>query len=449
MLLSLGLDFRRAGLDVRERFHLDDPDVPRVCTALAERGVEETVLTRTCNRVEVYCWWPGAAGDPDPGRAIGLAWVGGDAGEGEVLRANAALRAGADAARHLFRVAAGLESQILGDVHILGQLRRAFRDAVAAGSLGSHLHRLFETALRVGKQVKRETGLTSTRNSVGAAAARRAALRFGGLAGRACVVVGCGKSGTHAARTLCELGATAVALVNRTVDRAEKLARELPSARAAGLDALPGLLAGADVVVVATRAQAPILSAAAIRGPRASAPLLVIDISVPRNVEGAVGAVPGVELVDLDSLHPEAAEGERSRLRAVPRAEALVAEGTGEFVRWLELQDARRALRPLHAVLSEVCRREVAHLAGASELAERTAGRIVASVMAHPMAALRAASARGEALLPVGALGSLFADPTRSGPGSGGRRGRAEVREASSRGPAEAFPRQRALAPSP
>jgi len=417
MLVSLGLDFRRARLEVRERFHLEDRDVARIYGALAAAGARETVLTRTCNRVETYCWWPDAerAAEADPGteiaRRIGRIWAG--PREAESLLAHATLRREDEVVRHLLRVAAGLESQILGDMHILGQLRRAFREAIEARVVGSTLHRLFETALRVGKQVKRETGLTAARNGVGSEAARRAAAHFGNLAGRPCVVVGCGKSGTHAARSLAELGARDLTLVNRTVPRAEKLAGELGRGRAMGLDGLPDALVRAEVLVVATGARTPILTRAELAAARchALAPLLVLDVSVPRNVEPAVGALPAVELVDLDALHPEAARVEKTRAAAVPEAEVRVERGVEEYLRWQELEGARLALRPLREVLADACRREVAHLAGESPLAERAAERIVARVMAHPMAALRAASARGEPVEEAAdALGVLFAE---------------------------------------
>jgi glutamyl-tRNA reductase len=415
MLVSVGLDFRRARLDVRERFHLDDDGVRRVTAALHASGASETVLARTCNRVEVYSWWPDAASTPpvEAGRRICRAWAREDDGAIAALEASASMRSGGTAARHLFRVAAGLESQILGDIHILGQLRRAFRDAIDAGSIGSYLHRLFETGLRVGKQVKRETCLHSSRNSVGSEAAYRAAARSGRLAARSCVVVGCGKSGTHAARALTMLGAKDLVVVNRTIERAEKLARET-GARAAGIDALPGLLARADIVIVATSAQEPVVRAAWLEDGRhrrhGGDPLLVIDVSVPRNVQTRVGALDGVELIDLDTLHPEAAEVERSRLEAIPKAEVVVERGLDEFVRWLDLEDARRALRPLHEALDEICLREVSHLAGPSASARRTADRIVARIMARPMAVLRAASERGEAIEGAAdALRTLFA----------------------------------------
>ena len=431
MLVSLGLDHRSAGLEIRERFHLPDPAVPRVYEALAAIGIREAVLARTCNRLEVTCWWPGAELGEDgleAGRAICRAWVGGDGPEAELLLSHSRVRTSTDAVRHLLRVAAGLESQILGDIHILGQIRRAFRDAVENGSVGSHLHRLFETALRVGKQVKRETHLMATRSGVGSEAARRAMdcpAQTGreALADRLCVVVGSGKIGSQAAHSLAALGAKKIAIVNRTLHRAQTLADELGgTAEAGGLDALPGLLARAAVVIVATDAPDPVLTAADLLRSRPTGgsgsdsmrpgrtPLLVIDVSVPRNVEPAVAGVLGVELIDLDTLHPEAADVEKSRNAAVPEAEARVDTGVADFFGWLDLDEARQALRPFHEALSEICRREVAYVIGSSPLSDRTAERIVARVLAHPMTRLRAASERGESVqAAAGALGGLFA----------------------------------------
>lgn len=419
MLVSLGLDFRRAGLEIRERFHLGDSDVARVSDALAARGARETVLTRTCNRVEAYCWWPdaGASRPVDPALEIARAWTEGDASRTLALRAHARVRRAGGVPRHLFRVAAGLESQVLGDVHILGQLRRAFRDAVEMGSIGSHLHRLFETALRIGKQVQRDTGLAAARSSVGAEAARFAAARAGGLEGRRCVVVGCGKSGAHAARAFARLGAADLTVLNRTEERARRLARDLGRATGAGLDALATCVTRADVVVVATGAAEPLVSARAVRAMRrrVKAPLLIVDVSVPRNVETGVGALPGVELVDLDSLRPEAPGIERLRRQAIPEAEAIVEDGVDDFEHWLDVRAAGRRLRPFREVLSEICRREVAFLVGESPGARRTADRIVARVMAHPMSALRTASLRGAWFDDAAdALAGLFSSSMRS-----------------------------------
>ncbi len=401
-LVSLGLDFRRADLDVRERFHLEDDGVAQLRDGLASMGVREAVVARTCNRVEAYCWWsdPRPSSESDVARGIARAWVGGDDHEARILVESARLRTAVDVPQHLFRVAAGLESQVLGDVHILGQIRRAFREAVAAEGIGPHLHRLFETALRVGKQVQRRTRLGASRRSVGMEAARAGAQRVGGVIGRHCVVVGCGKSGHHAARTLAQLGARDITIVNRTVERAFTLAREIGSARAMGLDALPRLVPQADLVVVATAATEPILTREMLEQQHAGSdgPLCIVDVSVPRNVEPEVRGIPGVQLVDLDTLQPQDdLDGEVSgpspeddRLAAIAEAEVIVDTGVDEFMDWLDLHRAGRHLVPFREILADVCRRELAFIASDSDSARRAANRIVARVMAHPMSALRA-----------------------------------------------------------
>jgi len=243
----------------------------------------------------------------------------------------------------------------------------------------------------------------TARHGVGSEVARVAAEHRGGLEGRRCVVVGCGKSGTHAARCLVERGARELVVVNRTLARAEKLAGELAAARAEDLSALPGLLATADVVVVATGAREPVITRAAAEkalsdppAGREGGPLLIIDVASPRNVEPSAGELEGIELVDLDTLHPEGAEVERSRAAAIPEAEALVEDGVREFIAWQDLYAAGHVLGPLREVLSEVARREICHLAGDSPLTERTIDRIVAGVMAHPMTALRAERERAQ-----------------------------------------------------
>lgn len=423
MLVSMSLDHRRACLSIRERFHLEDADFDPVFRSLERRGAGGAVLAQTCNRLEAYCWWPTASepygeghGLRDPilrhriGREICRAWTGGVEEAADELHRYAEIRSGPDTVEHLLRVAGGLESQVLGDIHILGQLRAAFHRAVEAGAIGPNLHRLFETAFRTGKRVKRETGLMATRSGVGSEAARFASSI---AADEGLAVLGCGKIGRQAAARLVTSGVRDLTLVNRTPSRAERVAAELGSGRAVGLDALPALLAEARVLIVATDAPSPVLTeamvSAACEARRPGPPLTVIDVSVPRNVEASVADLPGVELLDLDTLHPEADEVAALRCAAIPRAEALVAEASTDFLAWLELDVVRRALSPLREVLGEVCRREIAFLTGESQDSERAAERIVARVMSHPMSTFRSACARGESVKePAATLGELF-----------------------------------------
>jgi glutamyl-tRNA reductase len=253
----------------------------------------------------------------------------------------------------------------------------------------------------VGKRVRAETGLSSGRYSVGAEAANVAARRFGSLARARVVVIGCGKTGERVARQLAKLGAADVVVVNRTPERAHALAAGVRG-RAAPLEALYGELALADIAIVATAATGPLvftdpLVSARRRFATVHFPLLLIDLSVPRNVDPSVGSVPGCVIVDLDALRPAVVAGERDRHASVPHAEQLVEQEIHDFTGGLRAETAREAIRPLCEALGEVCRREVAYAAG-DEVAARTAQRIVAKLLARPMTELRGAAARGEPL---------------------------------------------------
>jgi glutamyl-tRNA reductase len=405
MLISVSIDFRHAPLRTRERFHLSDARVTGLFRAPRDERVKELALVSTCNRLELYGWTEAtdtaelaAASDELVRR-----WAGGDQHHLRELEELVQRRSGEDAANHLIRVAAGLESQILGDVQILGQVRRAYQQAVEAGAVGTGLHRLFSVALHAAKRVQHETGLASGRHSVGAEAAALAARRQGPLMKRRCVVIGCGKTGERAARQLVKLGAADLVLINRSSDRAEVLAKDLWG-RAAPFDRLHRELARADVAIIATGADRPPVRAASLRFCRESAgtqdrPLVLIDLSVPRNVEPDVAGLPGVELLDLDALHPPLAQAEALRRAAVPQAETIVTEELAAFMVWVRAEAAREALRPLREALNEVCRRELA-FAGAKAGADldRAAERIVAKLMARPMTVLRTATARGESV---------------------------------------------------
>jgi glutamyl-tRNA reductase len=312
-------------------------------------------------------------------RALARRWTG-SRREAVALLTVSARRADLAVARHAFRIAVGLESQVLGDGQILGQLRSAYREASQAGAVGSVLHRLFETALRAGKRVQTETSLGSGRSSVGAQAAALAARRYGNLTHTRIVLVGCGKTGERVARQLAKLGARDIVLLNRTRERADLLAAELHG-RSASIDAVHAEVAMADIAIVATGSPEPLVRAGPLAAARshcatADYPLLLIDLSMPRNVDPAAGALPGLTIVDLDSLQPQVAATALTRRSAVPEAESIVDAELRQFADWLAVAEAREAIRPVQAALRELCRREVAFAAG-DDVAARVADRIV------------------------------------------------------------------------
>jgi glutamyl-tRNA reductase len=402
MLISIAVDFRRADVATREQFHLSEERLTQLYRTARTDVVTEAALIATCNRTELYAWV-----ESDDIHEIDKAiqtlarrWMRTRANGDELLR-TATRRYGADAARHVVRVASGLESQVLGDGQILSQLRSAYKRAARSGATGPVLHRLFETALRSGKRVQTETSLLAGRHSIGAEAASIAHHRFGSLTNTRCLVVGCGKTGERTARQLVKLGARDVVLMNRSIDKAEELAAIL-GGRAAPLDTLHVEAAMADVVIVATASETPIVLAESLRRTREACgtsaySLLLMDLSLPRNIDPAVLELAGVTLVDLDTLHSPILAAEESRRNAVPHAEQLCQEEVADFLDWIAAMPARDAIKPLREALTEVARREVAFAAG-DAVAERTATRIVAKLLARPMAALRKAVQRGEPL---------------------------------------------------
>lgn len=401
MLISLGLDYGFAPIGVRETFHRTDAEV-RALYARPGPMVGECVFVRTCNRLELYGWTSGDPGTEAPFAELADRWTRDDAATSELLDL-ARRRSGRDAGRHLLRVAGGLESQILGDIHILGQLRKCFRLASDQGGLGSHLQRLFEAAFRAGKSVRRETELMAGRRSVGSEAAARA-LRGVTPADVRVIVVGCGKVGAHAARSLADHGVGELVLLNRSPERAHELASEL-GATAVSWDDRVAEIARSDVAIVATGAERPVIEVDGLADARASAgpvhradPLLVIDLAMPRNVlEGSEQARGQVTLIDLDQLEPETASAERARQAAVPLAEALVEKELEAFFEWIAGEPAREALRPLREALTDICLKEIGYAADTAT-AERTAGRIVAKLMAGPMTRLQEACADGRSV---------------------------------------------------
>lgn len=390
MLISLGLDFTHADVATRESFHLSDAEVEAGYARTPVRGVvQEFLAVNTCNRVELYGWAVGQHPGHDLHLLLAQRYFGREH-EADRFMAAATRRTGSDAVTHLFQVCAGLESQILGDIHILGQLRQAYRMADRVGAMGPNLHRLLDTAIRAGKSVKRETELMAGRSSVGSEAAQMAHRRMGSFDGRRCVVVGAGKIGAHTLQSLVKLGARDVRVLNRTRSRAEELVRT-HGGDVGDWSAFHSEIADADAVFVATGARSPILARDELKTARNghARPLLILDISMPRNVAADVGGLSGVDLVDLDRLHPEAACVARARQAAVPAAETLVEKHVQEFMAWQASSGAREALRPLREALEEICVREIEYAAGETADVQRAATRIVSKLLARPMTVLR------------------------------------------------------------
>lgn len=310
----VGLSHRTSPVGVLERAMVAGEETGKVLGELLQcEHVSEALLLSTCNRVEVYAvveTFHGGLGDVS---GVLARQAGAELADlSEHLYVHYA-GAGVD---HLFAVAAGLDSMVVGEPQILGQLREAYSDAVAAGTIGSTLHELAQQALRVGKRVHTETGIDAAGASLVSealadadAALRSAAGGGAGLAGRRALVVGAGSMGALAAAQLRRAGAAEIVVANRTLDTAQRLAvavtAEGTPARAVGLGAVPGELITAEVVVSVTGAVGTVLDAATLA---AAAPLVVCDLGLPRDVEEAAAALPGVTVIDLSTLQRRLAD---------------------------------------------------------------------------------------------------------------------------------------------
>jgi glutamyl-tRNA reductase len=343
-LLALGISHKTAPVALRERLaftELQASEFAKQLTASAE--VREAVVISTCNRTEVYLV-VGEAG----GALVNA--------EGDVLGL-LARRAGirptelaqeiysprnCEAARQLYRVTAGLESMIVGEAEIQGQVRRAHEAAMRAGSTGAFSNRLFAAALTTGKRVRTETEIGSSRVSVPSVAVDLALSVLGALEERHVVILGAGETSELTARALADQGAGTIFVANRHADRALSLAQRFGGS-VVGLDGLPDQLLHADIVLSSTSSPHPIVGREELelvmrqRGKRSppARPLLLIDIAVPRDIDAGCGELEGVSLYDIDDLQAVVAHNLDTRASEVPRAQEIVEEEIQRFARWL------------------------------------------------------------------------------------------------------------------
>jgi glutamyl-tRNA reductase len=413
-LVAVGTSHRRAGVELRERLCLTVPRAAELARTLAEDG--EAAVLSTCNRTEVYL------AHPDPGAAAPrarreLARLSG-VSERELAPKLYTLQ-GEDAARHLFRVAAGLDSLVRGETQILGQVRAAYKDAQAAGETGVILDCLFRRALRAGRRVRAETRIQELAPSVPRAAAELAGRVVGELAGRRILLIGAGKMSELAAASLVGRGADNVFVANHTFERAEKLAARF-GGEAVGFDRIPDELERADLVVSATRCPRTILSAgevAPVLRRRHGRPLVFIDIAVPRDLDPAIGGLEGVRLYDIDDLGDDDGEGLAEGHEEVLAAEAIVAEEAARFREWQRSLDVRLEITALRDRAEEIRVREVtraeSRLRALSprerEAVDAVTAQIVNKLLHAPTVRMKQAATEGEAQQYADALRYLFA----------------------------------------
>ncbi|MGE0158307.1 MAG: glutamyl-tRNA reductase [Gemmatimonadales bacterium] len=406
-IFVLGTSASVAPSSVRERLHVELDDVYSGLGRLTERShlLLEAVPLSTCGRLELY------GVSARPARAIRMLHdimatrTGFDLDE---LRAHSYVLHEDEAARHLFRVAAGLDSVVFGEAQILGQVQAAMEHPSTAVFAGSLLTRLFQQSLAAGKRVRAETAIGRGSASVVGAALELLRTEMGSLAGRTAIVVGSGETGTLVARLLRKEGLARLIVVNRTPERAETLASKLGGV-AHGLDELPALLATADLIVGSAGESEDLLTAAQLAPVAEAHPRVrfFLDLAHPRNFARDVADVEGARVLDLEQIFERVAAAREARAEQVPLAQAIVDEEVERFATWRRSRQAASVLRGIREQVmaiaeSEANRRSRGLGEGEREDLQRFARALARTLLHAPTVAIREAdptSAEGQWLL--------------------------------------------------
>ena len=335
-LLLVGISHKTAPVELRERLDFHARGLSDAVRQVSAGGsAREAVVVSTCNRAELYAACDDVRATEDALTRFISEFHGVPPGH---LAPHVYSSADLEAARHLFRVAAGLDSLVMGEPQILGQVKQAHTAAAQAHSAGPILNRLFHSSFAVGKRVRSETGLGSGAVSVGYAAVSLARKIFGDLSGRSVLVIGAGEMGKLTARHMNAQGVHDITIVSRTMATAARTAEAIGGARAADWNHLDAALAAADIVITATGAASPILAAGhvgRVMRRRRNRPLFIIDIALPRDVDPRAGEIEQVFLYNIDDLQATVRENLARRASEVARAEAIVVEEVAKFGAWL------------------------------------------------------------------------------------------------------------------
>ena len=430
-LFLLGVSHRTAPVDLRERLDFSSRDLGAAVEAVATRpSAAESVVLSTCNRSEIYV----ASSDPTRARQELVEFLSQyHQLPRDVFVPHLFFYDDAEAARHLFRVAAGLDSLIVGEPQILGQVKEAFQAAAQRQCTGPLLGKAFEWAFGVGKRVRTETTLGEGAVSVSYAAVALARKIFGRLQGRRVLVIGAGEISTLTAQHLRSQGVAEIAITSRTAAHAEALAATVEGHAVPWSEMMPAL-SRADIVITATGSQRPILTRAHIEmvtgGRKRPDPLFIIDIAVPRDVESDVAEIEQVFLYNVDDLQGIVEENLSRRGAEIARAEAIVSEELARFTAWQRSRAAIPTVVALRQRFDAIRRAELQRLEGklgalppdARARVEEVTRLIVEKLLIEPTEQLKALPDEETQVAYTEAVNRLFRlreDDTPNSPSSG------------------------------
>lgn len=392
-LSSLSISYKTANVDLIERARLPDPDLA-LRRLRSREGVSEAMLLQTCNRVEVYS----VSGSPDA--LTGFA-------RDEGMPPEAMTQAeDADCMRAMMRLACGLESMIVGEDQILGQLKASYLHAEKNRTMGPVLSTVVMKAIHTGQRARVETKINKGSVSIGSAAVDLAETITGGLRGKTILVVGAGEMGTLVANAIAEKNLRAIYVANRTFEQAEKLASSLRGT-AVRLERMDDYISSADVIICATGAPHIIITKKMVEQNGDSHPLLVIDIANPRNVEASVGTLPGVTLHNIDSLRRISDANMETRRAEAAKVELIIEEELALLKRDLKRMQADRVIGGLYQKTDNIRAAEldyaITRLTSAGGLSEKQMGilhdfsaALTGKILAIPARKLRLAAERSD-----------------------------------------------------
>jgi glutamyl-tRNA reductase len=399
-LVMLGVSHRNAPVAARERLHLAPQRARELCDGLAACGGEAVVFS-TCNRTEIYL----AGGDLEEAQARARAALALPGCELMLLHDR-------EAAAHLFAVAGGLESMLLGETQILGQVREAHHLAADAGTTGAVLNRLFTHAVGAGRRIRSETRVAEP-TTIPAAAVHLAERALGSLVHASVLVLGAGRMSELVLASLVHRHTGRIVVANRTLGTAQELARRF-SASAVPLDQVAGAAATADVVISCTASRGFVLSA---RDLREEHPLLLVDIAVPRDIDPAVAAIPGCSLYDVDDVAAVVAASRFERAGELERARSIAADEARRFHEWQRSIDVVPAIVSLRTRADEIRAEQLRRAEGKlcrlapreRRLVESITAQIVNRLLHEPTVRMKQAAAGPSGPAYVGAVEHLFA----------------------------------------
>ncbi|MDQ7017036.1 MAG: glutamyl-tRNA reductase [Gammaproteobacteria bacterium] len=408
-LLALGLNHKTASLEIRERVAFAPDTLQQALNSLKQvQGVREAAIVSTCNRTELYCCLNG-----DSSQAV-INWFHQYHNiDAEQITSYLFQHQDREAIRHLLRVSSGLDSLVLGEPQILGQIKTAYQNASQFGSLNQQLNKLFQHAFSVAKQVRTDTAIGSSPVSVAFAAVSLAKQIFGDLKPLSALMIGAGETIELAVRHLHANNIGHITIANRTVERARTLADEFDGANAISLNDIPNVLPQADILISSTASPLPILGKGAVEHAlkvRKHRPMFMVDIAVPRDIESQVSELDDVYLYTVDDLEEVIEENLQSRREAAAQAEEIIEVHVERFMAWLRSLDSvdtikayRQQAQHIQQDVLEQAQKRLAQGRPANEVLDYLAHTLTNKLLHTPSKQLREAGQNGQRELIIAA----------------------------------------------